>query len=152
MIPEFALDAVKRFEGFHKQITWKPVALCKPYLCPAGYWTIGYGHLCSRGTKPITKEEATDLLIIDFSKAWIGALRQCPNLSRQSIYRQMAIADFVFNLGEGRLRASTLRKRILANRWESAPAELKKWVWGGGRKLPGLIARREVEILWWNTM
>lgn len=146
MIPQYALEMVKKFEGFHKQITWKPVALAKPYLCPAGFWTIGYGHLCTKDTKPITKEEAETLLQLDFMRAWVGALRQCPQLVRQSEQRQMAIADFVFNLGEGRLRASTLRKRIAANRWDQVPVELRKWVWGGGRKLPGLILRREAEI------
>ena len=51
--------------------------------------------------------------------------------------------DFI---GIGQLRASTLRRRINADRWEDVPDELRKWVRGGGRVLLGLVRRREAEI------
>jgi lysozyme len=57
-----------------------------------------------------------------------------------------AIVDFTFNLGAGRLRTSTLRRRINQLDWASAALELRKWVHGGGRVLPGLVARRQAEI------
>ena len=53
--------------------------------------------------------------------------------------------DFAYNLGIGRLRASTLRKRINAREWDSARVELLKWNKGGGKILPGLVKRREME-------
>jgi lysozyme len=56
-----------------------------------------------------------------------------------------AVSDFTFNLGAGKLRASTLRRRLLAEDWEGAPHELRKWVFGGGKKLPGLVRRRAAE-------
>lgn len=76
------------------------------------------------------------------------ALALTPGLGSQSIYRIAAITDFVFNLGAGRYRGSTLRRRILAGKWEEAPRELRRWVFGGGQKLPGLVLRREVNAAW----
>jgi lysozyme len=141
-----AAQLCKEFEGFHKVVARRPIILAAPYLCPANYWTIGYGHLCSKNHPAISLEEGEALLQRDLAVAWGAALRQCPTLATQSAGRQAAIVDFVFNLGEGRLRSSTLRKRIAANRWDLVPTELRKWIWGGGRKLPGLIRRREAEI------
>jgi lysozyme len=53
--------------------------------------------------------------------------------------------DFVYNLGAGRLRSSTLRKKIQADDRAGAKKELAKWVMGGGRVLPGLVKRRMTE-------
>ena len=57
--------------------------------------------------------------------------------------------DFTFNLGAGRLQTSTLRRRINQRDWQQAGLELRRWIYGGGRVLPGLIARRtrEAELL-----
>jgi lysozyme len=71
-------------------------------------------------------------------------MKLCPNIDRPE--RLGAIADFALNLGSGRLRSSSLRKKILANDWEAVPAELRKWVRGGNRVLRGLVLRREAEI------
>ena len=56
-----------------------------------------------------------------------------------------AITDFVYNLGSGRYRPSTLRTRINAGEWDEAAHELQRWVRGGGRVLPGLVRRRSAE-------
>lgn len=73
-----------------------------------------------------------------------AVLKLCPAIDTPE--RLGAIIDFCFNLGESKLRASTLRRRINAAQWSSVPAELRKWVLAGGRRLPGLIARREAEV------
>ena len=57
--------------------------------------------------------------------------------------RLAAIVDFTFNLGAGRLQASTLRRRVNQRDWVE---ELRRWVYGGGRVLPGLVIRRAAEI------
>ena len=56
------------------------------------------------------------------------------------------MVDFTFNLDAGRLQTSTLRRRIIQSDWAGASLELRKWVHGGGRVLPGLVARRQAEI------
>jgi lysozyme len=66
----------------------------------------------------------------------------CPGLRGE---RLAAIADFAYNLGLGRLKASTLRRRLNAGDYAGARQELRKWVRGGGRVLPGLVLRREAE-------
>ena len=71
--------------------------------------------------------------------------RLCPGIKTPE--QLAAITDFAFNLGTGRLKTSTLRKRINAEDWDAVPDELRKWTRGGGRVLRGLVARREAEIL-----
>lgn len=82
----------------------------------------------------------------DLLSATTETLALCPSLAFEKPGRLAAIADFTFNLGGGRLKASTLRRVINAGNWAAVPAELRKWVYGAGRKLPGLILRREAEI------
>jgi lysozyme len=60
--------------------------------------------------------------------------------------RLAAIVDFTFNLGAGRLQTSTLRRRVNQRDWAEAARELRRWVHGGGKVLPGLVARREAEV------
>ncbi len=74
-----------------------------------------------------------------------AALRYCPVLATEPESRLAAIVDFTFNLGAGRLQTSTLRRRVSQRDWSAAASELRRWVYGGGRLLPGLVARREGE-------
>lgn len=126
---------IRRFEG------------CKltPYYCPAGVLTCGWG---STGPdvfpgRAWTQEYADSRMLMDAQKFARGTLALCPSLSDR---RLCALADFSYNLGLGRLKASTLRRKANAGDWSAVPAELRKWVNGGGRKLPGLALRREAEI------
>lgn len=128
------IELIKRYEGLR----------LKPYLCAAGYPTIGYGHLVASLRVPaITAEEAERLLKIDLFVAESAVLRlvRVPLTDGQFD----ALVSFVFNLGSGRLQASTLLRRLNAGDYQGAALEFRKWVYGGGRKLPGLIARREAE-------
>lgn len=81
----------------------------------------------------------------DLSKALNATLRYCPVLATESDGRLAAIVDFTFNLGAGRLQTSTLRRQINQRDWSNAASELRRWVYGGGKVLPGLVARREAE-------
>lgn len=125
---------VRRFEGCRLM----------PYLCPAGVWTCGWG---STGPdvfpgRAWTQEYADRRLAQDALHFAQGALALCPGLRGDAL---CAIADFAYNLGLGRLKASTLRRKINAEDWEGARVELAKWVRGGGRVLPGLVLRRVAE-------
>jgi lysozyme len=145
MIPEAAIALAKRFEGFHRVPKHDPQR-AYPYICPAGFWTIGYGHLCDPNHPPITEDAAEDYLAQDLQTALQATLRYCPVLATEPEGRLAAIVDFTFNLGAGRLQTSTLRRRINQRDWQSAAFELGRWVSGGGRVLPGLVARREAEV------
>ena len=125
---------IRRFEGCRLM----------PYVCPAGVLTCGWG---STGPdvfpgRAWPQEYADSRLDQDAVKFARGTLALCPKLG---VERLCAIADFGYNLGLGRLRTSTLRRRVNDEQWEAAKVELRKWVNGGGRKLLGLVLRREAE-------
>lgn len=145
-VPQSAIDLAKRFEGFHRVPKADP-GRAHPYICPAGYWTIGYGHLCDPKHPPITEAEAEVYLARDLQTALAATLRYCPVLATEPEVRLAAIVDFTFNLGAGRLQTSTLRWRINQRDWEGAARQLLRWVYGGGRVLPGLVFRREAECV-----
>ena len=143
-VPKAAIDLAKRFEGFHRVPKHDPHR-AYPYICPAGFWTIGYGHLCEQSHPPITDDEAEDYLAQDLQTALRATLRYCPVMATEAEGRLAAIVDFAFNLGAGRLQTSTLRRRINQRDWVAAELELCRWVYGGGRLLPGLVSRRLAE-------
>ncbi len=144
-VPQAAVNLAKQFEGFHRVPKFDPERRAHPYICPAGYWTIGFGHLCKPDHPPIAETEAEIYLADDLQSAVKATLRYCPILATEPENRLVAIVDFTFNLGAGRLQTSTLRRRINQQDWREASHELNRWVYGGGRVLPGLVIRRESE-------
>lgn len=145
VVPQAAIDLAKRFEGFHRVPKHDP-GRAHPYVCPAGYWTIGYGRLCDPRHPPISETQAEAYLAQDLMTAMKATLRYCPVLSSEPESRLAAIIDFTFNLGAGRLQTSTLRLRVNQRDWQGVALELRRWVYGGGRVLPGLVLRRSAEI------
>ena len=145
VVPQAAIDLAKRFEGFKRKAKRGAEITAIPYICPAGFWTIGYGHLCDPKHPPITEAEAEIYLALDLQIALVATLRYCPVLATEREGRLAAIVDFTFNLGAGRLLTSTLRRRVNQMDWRSSAFELTRWIYGGGKVLPGLTARRCAE-------
>jgi lysozyme len=143
-VPQATIDLAKGFEGFC-QVPKSDPDRAYPYVCPAGFWTIGYGHLCDANHLPITMEQGEAYLAADMADALKATLRFCPVLATEPEGRLAAIVDFTFNLGAGRLQASTLRRRVNQRDWAGAGQELRRWIYGAGRVLPGLVLRREAE-------
>lgn len=146
-VPQAAVELAKRFEGFHRVPKNDPFRRAHPYICPAGFWTVGFGHLCKPDHPPISEGEAEVYLAEDLMTALTATLRYCPVLATESEFRLAAIVDFTFNLGAGRLQASTLRRRVNQRNWSESEQELRRWVYGGGKVLPGLASRRNDECL-----
>ena len=144
-VPKTAIELTKRFEGFERKVKRGTQITAVPYVCPAGYWTIGYGHLCDPKHSPISDVEAEVYLARDLQSALAATLRYCPVLATEPEGRLAAIVDFTFNLGAGRLQTSTLRRRVNQRDWVAATQELRRWVYGGGKVLPGLVTRRLTE-------
>lgn len=118
------------------------------YQDDAGVWTIGYGSTINvrRGMK-ITQQEAERRLEFDLKTAAIGVRGLKLSLTQGQFD---ALVDFTYNLGIGKLKSSTLLKKIKAG----APtgqirAEFKRWVYAGKKKLAGLVKRREWEAKRW---
>ena len=122
---------IKQFEGLRLEA----------YRCPAGVWTIGYGHTAGvRQGMKITEAEAERLLAEDL-KPVLEALPE--GLSDN---RRAALASFVFNVGVGAFSGSTLRRMIVENADNPRIAdEFARWRYGGGKVIPGLVARRRAE-------
>ena len=146
-VPLAAIMLAKRFEGFHR-VPKSDSGRAYPYVCPAGFWTVGFGHLCEQGHPSITEAQAEAYLAADLTTALAATLRYCPVLAAEPEGRLAAVVDFTFNLGAGRLQTSTLRQRINQRDWTAAGQELRRWVYGGGQVLPGLVTRREAEVAW----
>lgn len=126
---------IKRFESFCATV----------YRCPAGKPTIGYGHVVLPGEQfgTITEPEATELLRHDLAIAEVAVRRLIIVPLTQSQFD--ALVSFTFNIGEGALEKSTLRRWINQGNWALAKRELLRWVYADGKKLKGLVVRREAE-------
>ena len=130
-----AYKLIKQFEGLR----------LKAYLCPAGIWTIGYGH--TSGVSPnsfITIQEADEYLHRDVATIEMQLnklnliLRQC---------QWDAIVSFVFNVGIGNFKASTLLAKIRINPDDnSIMDEFLRWVYANGKVMKGLQKRRLAEM------
>ena len=138
------IGLLETFEGMHKRL---PSGLIGPYICPAGYPTQGLGLLVpNMQVPPITEEEAYRRCKAALPYYIKETLRYCPTLKNAPENVLWAITDFTYNLGAGKLKSSTLRKRILDEDYNAACTELMKWTRGGGRVLPGLVKRRQAEV------
>lgn len=126
---------ITRFEGFARV----------PYRCPAGWMTIGYGHVIRAGEvlDSIDETSARALLAHDVRAAENAVARLIHVPLTQAQFD--ALVSFTFNLGAGALQRSTLRRKINRGEHKAVPAELLRWVWANGRKLPGLVRRRAAE-------
>ena len=141
-IPNNTLELVMSFEGFY----------ATPYLCPANIPTIGYGSIrypdgkrVSLKDPPITQKTAILYMEEELQRNLVETVRICPILLTAPEKWLGAIVDFVYNLGAGNLQTSTLRRKINAEEWGSVPYELNRWVHGGGKRLRGLVLRRQAE-------
>jgi len=144
LVNDSGMELVKRFEGLK----------LNAYLCPAGIWTIGYGHTkgVAQGDR-IDEIEANQLLADDLKACG----EQVEKYVRVPLHDNQfaALASFVFNVGAGSLAASTLLRRLNSGDYDCVPSELGKWVKATnpatGRKvaLPGLVRRRAAEGELW---
>ena len=135
------IELIKKFEGFR----------AKPYKCPAGIPTIGYGATfypdgkkVTMNDKAITEEEGVALLKSMLSKFEQYVDSYCIDTITQNQFD--ALVSFCYNLGPNNLKSSTLLKKVNANaNDESIRAEFMKWTKAGGRTLKGLVTRRTAE-------
>lgn len=134
---ERCLELVKQCEGFYPE----------PYVCPAGYVTIGYGHILPKGgtsiSYPLSEEQAEELLIKDLTSTEVAI----KPLIRVDIHDWMldSLISFSFNVGIYAFRASTLRRLLNQRCFYEAADQFPRWVYARGKKLPGLVRRRLLE-------
>ena len=132
------IDAIKRFKGCR----------LKAYKCPAGVWTIGYGHTTGvHDGQVITEAQAESLLRGDLLTAelYLSEIRQIDTQGKFD-----ACVDFCFNLGQRKLLNSTLLAKISVHASDDEiAAQFRRLVYANGKKLNGLVKRREWEVQQW---
>lgn len=129
-----AKDLIRRFEGLR----------LKAYLCPAGIWTIGYGHTAGVRAGQVIDEIAAELLLdadLKYIAVQLSPLIRVPVSEGQA----GAMLSFAFNVGVGAFRRSTLLRYLNEGKYANAAYEFRRWTKAGGRDLPGLVRRREAE-------
>ena len=135
-ISQEGIALIKKFEG------------CKleAYKCPAGVWTIGYGHTkdVKEGDR-INKDEANYLLeeeMIEY-EGYINDMVNVPLDQNQFD----ALTSWVYNLGSSNLMSSTMLTLLNEGKYDEVPQQIKRWNKAGGKVLDGLVKRREAEAL-----
>lgn len=152
------IDLVRQFEGIPDGDP--ATSAIDPYLDPVGIWTIGWGHAITyqgrflrgdasqqqaRALYPggISLDQALTLLHADLMNAGRDVLSVVAVSLNDNEFG--ALTSFVFNLGIGNLRNSTLLKKLNMNDRQGAADEFGRWIMAGGQPFPGLIKRRAAE-------
>lgn len=119
---------------------------------PSAFYTIGYGHYGAVAGETITSERAEELLMEDINMVD----RQLKQLLLErkvelSPYCYTALFDLVYNVGIGNVRKSRLLRMITKDKYDGRIyGEFLRWVYSGGKKLPGLVKRREWNLELWK--
>lgn len=132
-ISEAGIELICKWEEF------RPYA----YVCPAGLWTIGYGH--TGGVKPTDK---IDLVQGEaYLRKDLEIVERCLNSLAIKLNQNQydALCSLIFNIGTGNFLRSTMLKYIKAKQYDKASAEFLKWRKANGKVLKGLEARRKDE-------
>lgn len=138
-ITDEGLALIKRFEGFRP----------RAYRCPAGVWTIGYGHTSSAGPPAVSADMAVDETMAETIlrrdvEQFAAAVRT--SLTRRLDDRQFsALVSFAYNVGIGNFRSSSVLRAVNAGDFDAVPRRLQLWNKAGGKVLAGLVRRRGAE-------
>ena len=135
------IDIIRQFEGFR----------AKPYLCPAGVPTIGYGSTrypdgkaVTLGDQPVSEPQAAQIMLSTLEREYVPAVNRYVQV-RLTQGQFDALVDFAYNCGAQNLRTSTLLRLLNAGDFKGAAGEFGKWVNAGGVPLDGLRKRRAAE-------
>ncbi len=127
-------ELIKKYEG----------CKLKSYKCSAGVNTIGWGHTKNvKSNMEIDIQQAKEFLIED--------VEQCEDCINKHVKVELnqnqfdALCSWVFNLGCGNLKRSTLLKVLNKGQYQDVPFEIKKWCYAKSVKLAGLVKRRKEE-------
>ena len=131
---QYGIDLIKHFEG----------CVLKAYKCPAGVWTIGYGH--TKGVEPgdeWSEDHANHMLEVELEEyeGYVSKYVTAPLGQNQFD----ALVSWTYNLGGGNLSASTMLKVLNAGEYEEVPNQMLRWNKAGGKVLEGLTRRRQAE-------
>lgn len=113
----------------------------EPYMCPARVLTVGIGSTGNVQSRRYNDEEIAEMWITDI-RAAEKCVNHYANGQAMNVNQFSAITSFTFNAGCGNMQKSTLARYAQRQRWGEMCAQLKRWTYGGGKELPGLVKRR----------
>ena len=128
------IELIKQFEGCR----------LKAYQDSVGVWTIGYGH--TEGVEEgmeISQHQADIMLGSDLVK-YANYINEYVTVSLNQNQFD-ALTSWVYNLGPGNLKSSTMLKVLNEGSYDDVPFQIKRWNKAGGKVLKGLVRRREAE-------
>ena len=127
----------------------------KCYRDCVGVVTGGYGHTAAAGAPiPVlgevwSQEKCDAVLKADLAKFCKGVAALLVGLPFEVKQREFdALSDLAFNIGLGAFRSSSLLAAYRRGDLTLTAAKFMDWTKGGGRVLPGLVARRKREAAW----
>jgi lysozyme len=139
-VEDKAVDLGEEFEGFRSE----------PYQDSVGVWTQGFGSTHDGDGNHITADSPP----IDEDTARVWAKRDLLSAAAEvtrdvtvplNDQQTAALEDWIYNLGSGNFRSSTLLRKLNAGDYDGAAAEFDKWDRAGGQVLAGLLRRRQAE-------
>ncbi len=140
-INQAGLQLVKEFEGLAKRL---PDGRIAAYLDAVGIPTIGYGHTQDVQLGHMIDVKKAEALLLDDLQIAESGVEDLVKVSL-SDNQFSALVSFAFNVGTGALARSTLLKHLNRGDYKGAADQFLRWVRAGGRKLPGLVRRRQAE-------
>lgn len=136
---ERGVELIKHFEGCRLEA----------YLCPAGIWTIGYGHTLDVKEGDRVDQEAAEAFLIEDLEEFEDHVQRLVEVDLSQDQFD-ALVSWTFNLGYGNLAASTLLAKLNDGLYDEVPEQIKRWTRAGGRVLEGLVKRRNAEAALWE--
>jgi lysozyme len=133
------INQVKMFENFKS----------RPYRCPAGVLTVGYGHTGKFASSTLTEQAAEDLLKEELEN-YRAIVRRNVKVPLTE-YQTCALVSFTYNCGEGNLRRLINgNSRLNSGNYKSINKLMPLYSKAKGKTLNGLIKRRMLEVSMWN--
>ena len=143
---KLAAEVIKDFEGYSS----------KPYLCPSGIPTIGYGNTMYTNGERVTMDDheidqkEAEKMLMDTVKSVEKQVKNVVEVKLKA-HQLAALISFTYNVGIGNFSNSTLLSWVNSNPdFPRIPDQFRRWNKGGGKVLNGLIRRREAEIELWE--
>ena len=139
-ISDFGLELVKAFEGFFP----------KPYFCPAGVRTQGFGHTAAAGAPALggvwAREYASGVLLRTITARYAAPVEKM--LKRKPTQGQFdAMVSLAYNIGVDSFGGSSVLRNFNAGNDAAAVASFALWNKAAGKVMPGLVRRRASEAL-----
>tara|TARA_Y100000114_G_C11731736_1_gene313995 strand:+ start:340 stop:798 length:459 start_codon:yes stop_codon:yes gene_type:complete len=127
---------IKKFEG----------CMLDAYKCPAGKWTIGYGHVKNVKEGDTWSQDHAEYMLDCELEEYEGYINDMVDIQLNQNQFD-ALVCWIYNLGPTNFRTSTLRKKLQYETIDECPREIRRWNKANGKVLDGLVRRREAEAL-----